>query len=250
MGSSISQQRQQAEEVSNSHLLLSCFDLLFVPRVLPDSELEPSFDSENPTVPVMEFYDSKAEDFIYGSVLQAGAFGLVVEVMKKTSKRRFAMKIQSKSVACAALGDNAWRACMEPRASALFSHPYLQELFLAFQTETLLILVMSIGTGSNLETVMKIDGNLKHAHIVHYAAEMTSALCYLHSLKLIYRNLRPSTVLVNEDGHIQLSDFSSVADMDQALKSKYLTMFQSLVINIILLGLCCVVIQINVRRML
>lgn len=188
-------------------------------RIISDDPWE-AFDSSE-TADVNEYNDMKTEDFSYGDVIQKGSFGVIVEVTKKSTQKKFAMKIQSKQIVAASLGNNAWRVCMEPRTFASVSHPFISELSLAFQTETLLILVMSLGTGSDLNAIMKTADSLSFDHVCYYAAEIASALCYLHSIKLVYRNLKPINVLVNADGYIQLSDFSAVTDMDGETIGKF-----------------------------
>ena len=40
-----------------------------------------------------------------------------------------------------------------------------------------------------------------------FAAEIILALEYLHSKKILYRDLKPENVLISRDGHIKLADF-------------------------------------------
>ena len=40
-----------------------------------------------------------------------------------------------------------------------------------------------------------------------YAAEITSALGYLHGLNIVYRDLKPENILLSAQGHIILTDF-------------------------------------------
>ncbi len=41
----------------------------------------------------------------------------------------------------------------------------------------------------------------------YYAAEIASALGYLHSLNIVYRDLKPENILFDCEGHVVLTDF-------------------------------------------
>lgn len=40
-----------------------------------------------------------------------------------------------------------------------------------------------------------------------YITEIVTALEYLHSLKIAYRDLKPENLLVAADGHLRITDF-------------------------------------------
>ena len=52
------------------------------------------------------------------------------------------------------------------------------------------------------------------------SAELVLGLSHLHDLKMMYRDLKPSNVLLCEDGHIQLADMGGVADCGGSVLSK------------------------------
>jgi len=106
------------------------------------------------------------------------------------------------------------------------SHPFMVNLHYAFQTTQHLIFVMDYVGGGELFYHLHererppvltdsgfVSSGFPEAQARLYVAELASALLYVHSLNVVYRDLKPENVLLREDGHIALCDFGlSVQD--------------------------------------
>ena len=63
-------------------------------------------------------------------------------------------------------------------------------------------------------TLLKAENNFTLDQSQFYLGQVIFALEYLHSKKLIYRNLKPENILINKNGYIKLSDFELVKQLD------------------------------------
>jgi hypothetical protein len=211
----------------NSALLVGAFDIVYIKVFLLLFHKVYAAFKEWPRFVEMKTKMSKTynnvgvDDFDYMGVIGKGGFGLVCDVRKRSSGIRYAMKIQAKTGIVQDFGNEAWRACLEMRAFASCKHPFIVGLCAAFQTDSLLILVMTLGTWCDLSKLLRAHGPLSYNHVRFYSAEITCALTYLHAKHFVYRDLKPANVLLNADGHIQLVDFGSVCDLSGKTLGKF-----------------------------
>ena len=63
--------------------------------------------------------------------------------------------------------------------------------------------------GDLMETISKF-GKLSVDHAKFYAAHVISSLDYVHQKGLIYRDIKPENVLMQQSGYLKLADFGFV----------------------------------------
>nr|XP_035928407.1 serine/threonine-protein kinase Sgk2-like [Halichoerus grypus] len=86
-------------------------------------------------------------------------------------------------------------------------HPFLVGLRYSFQTPEKLYFVLDYVNGGELFFHLQRERRFLEPRARFYAAEVASALGYLHSLNVIYRDLKPENILLDCQGHVVLTDF-------------------------------------------
>jgi len=93
-------------------------------------------------------------------------------------------------------------------AVSLQRHPFILSLLRAFQTPQKLYMILEFATGGELRHRMFRFGGKFPADIVRFvSAELFLAIEYLHSVKVVHRDLKTENVLLDSQGHIKLCDF-------------------------------------------
>ena len=109
--------------------------------------------------------------------------------------------------------DEAARALIQREVDILASlnHPAIPKIYEYFQAEPHLYLVLELIHGQDLETFLVQSAEpLPERTVVRWAIEICDVLHYLHTRQpepIIFRDMKPSNVMLNEHGHIVLIDF-------------------------------------------
>ncbi|WAQ93151.1 hypothetical protein PtA15_18A209 [Puccinia triticina] len=121
--------------------------------------------------------------------------------------RLFAMKVLNKKEMIQR--NKIKRALAEQGILAASNHPFIVTLYHSFQSEDYLYFCMEYCMGGEFFRTLQTrpDKRLPEADARFYAAEVISALEYLHLHGYIYRDLKPENILLHQSGHIMLSDF-------------------------------------------
>eukprot|EP00904_Undaria_pinnatifida_P008076 jgi/Undpi1/4399/HiC_scaffold_17.g07756.m1 len=153
-------------------------------------------------------------DFDYMEKLGEGAFGKVVHVLKRTTGRHYAMKIQYKKELLKNFASNPSKLDNEKMVFQKCHHPFVLHMDYAFQTEQHAIIVLNLVTSGTIQDAIDAtaDGRLDETRAKFYSAEIALALMHLHDMGLMYRDLKPRNVMLGMDGHIQLADMGGAGD--------------------------------------
>jgi RAC serine/threonine-protein kinase len=86
-------------------------------------------------------------------------------------------------------------------------HPFIVGMKMAFQSKDKLYFVLDYCAGGELFFHLGKEERFPEPRARFYAAEIVLAISYVHSEGIIYRDLKPENVLLDETGNIKLTDF-------------------------------------------
>uniref|UniRef100_H3D250 Ribosomal protein S6 kinase n=1 Tax=Tetraodon nigroviridis TaxID=99883 RepID=H3D250_TETNG len=151
----------------------------------------------------------RPECFELLKVLGKGGYGKVFQVRKVsgvTSGKIFAMKVLKKAMIVRNAKDTAHTKA-ERNILEEVKHPFIVDLIYAFQTGGKLYLILEYLSGGELFMQLEREGIFMEDTACFYLAEISMALGHLHQKGIIYRDLKPENIMLNNDGHVKLTDF-------------------------------------------
>eukprot|EP01012_Entosiphon_sulcatum_P052384 TRINITY_DN71_c0_g1_i1.p1 TRINITY_DN71_c0_g1~~TRINITY_DN71_c0_g1_i1.p1 ORF type:complete len:331 (+),score=89.92 TRINITY_DN71_c0_g1_i1:262-1254(+) len=147
----------------------------------------------------------KLTDFEFKETLGTGTFGRVRLCKHKPTGRFFAIKLLKKSEI---LRMKQVEHIMAERAIlSEVKHPFIVNMMTSFQDEKRLYIVLEYVCGGELFTHLRKAGKFPNDVAKFYAAEIILAFEHLHSTNIIYRDLKPENLLLDQGGHVKITDF-------------------------------------------
>ncbi len=95
----------------------------------------------------------------------------------------------------------------EARLLQSLRHPAIPRVYASFDDEGRHYLVMDFVEGEDLEELLEREGAQSEARVLEWADEICTLLAYLHKEGLIYRDIKPSNIMIQPDGRLKLIDF-------------------------------------------
>src|SRR4249920_2517739 len=135
--------------------------------------------------------------------LGSGGFGTVYLAEDTWIDKKVALKVPHKQ------GVDFGELLREPRLLAALNHPNIVSILTAEKQENLFFIVMEYVAGETLEAIITREGALDLNRSLDYICQICNAVDHAHRQGVLHRDLRPSNVLVGENGTLKVADFGT-----------------------------------------
>ena len=145
--------------------------------------------------------------------LGSGNFGFVNLVRSRKNKQYYAIKAQN----LYQIKKEKLETQVELEKNTLLKvdHPFIMKMVKYLKNENFIFFVMEYIKGKELWEVIREIGLLNKEQTQFYGGSMLLALNYLHKKKIIYRDIKPENIMVNDMGYIKIIDFGTVKEIKE-----------------------------------
>jgi serine/threonine protein kinase len=166
---------------------------------------------KGPTMATDARIGSELAGYRIEGVLGRGGMSVVYLARHQRLDRRVALKVLAPDLA----EDERFRErfIRESRIAAGLEHPNVIPVYEAGEADGLLFIAMRYVRGTDLRSLIKAEGSLDPARVVHLLSQVAGALDAAHTDGLVHRDVKPANILIAPPvekaarEHVYLSDF-------------------------------------------
>lgn len=152
-------------------------------------------------------------------VLGKGGFGEVCACQSRSTGRMYACKKLEKKRIKKRKGE--MMALNEKQILQKVNSRFIVNLAYAYEAKDSLCLVLTLMNGGDLKFhIHHMMDEMKEDRALFYAAEIACGLQHLHANRIVYRDMKPENILLDDSGHIRISDLGLALEIPEGEKIK------------------------------
>ncbi|MGH0134532.1 UNVERIFIED_CONTAM: hypothetical protein FKN15_054424 [Acipenser sinensis] len=138
-------------------------------------------------------------------------------VQKRDTKKMYAMKYMNKQKCIER--DEVRNVFRELQIMLGLEHPFLVNLWYSFQDEEDMFMVVDLLLGGDLRYHLQQNVHFTEETVKMYICELSLALYYLQCCHIIHRDIKPDNILLDEHGHVHITDFNIATVLKDSAKA-------------------------------
>jgi len=162
--------------------------------------LSSGFSSRPPAYKLISF-----SDLVVIGLLGRGSFGCVQLVQDERSGHNYALKTVSKAQIVKT--GQQQHIISEKNVMRMLDLPFTVKLYETYNIDKYLYFLLEVVLGGELFSVLRARTVFDEATARFYTASVVFAFDYMHSKCIVYRDLKPENLLLNDAGYLKITDF-------------------------------------------
>lgn len=164
-------------------------------------------------------YDSISKtSYFKGSLLGKGGFARCYEMVDVKTKKKYAGKIISKNILNK--GNQMEKIKKEIELHRSLSHKHVVAFHSCFEDPSNVIIVLEYCSMKSLVHMLKRRKYLTEPEVRHFMAQLVNGVQYIHSRKVIHRDLKLGNMLLNSLMHLKIADFGLASKVNYTGEKK------------------------------
>lgn len=145
------------------------------------------------------------KNFVKGKLLGEGGFAKVYEFTNTEKKIKLAGKVIEK--ASLLKSRSRQKLLSEIKIHKSLTHIHVLKLYSFYEDKDYIYIMLELCSNNNLSLLLKRRKRLTEQETRYYVYQLLLALRYIHSLKVIHRDIKLGNLLLTEKMEIKLADF-------------------------------------------